>query len=795
MAASDWEEIKRLAADFQRAQLSSTAHKLSERNCIEIVNKLISLGLLDILYTTDGKEYLTPQELEKEIRDEVIVHGGRINLVDLQQILNVDLSHIESKVNEFVRSDRSFSLVQGELIDRDYLDRTAEEINESLQENGQTVIADVAKTFNLPSEFILSVIEARLGTIIHGSLDPMNKDVLFTEAFIARNIARIRGIFSAITRPTSVMQLLVQYNLPDKLFFNVLETLVKSNRLCGALQGRQEKAIFIPEIYSKAQTSYIDSFFKENGYIEYHTLSKIGIGDGQKYLKKRFSNRKESCMFLSTCCLSHHLIDRVDAEIEEILRNETWGELKWLLPPPLSDEDINQVLQHCLKGPSRSNARIFCLHTVVSNQYLTKCKNHFNDLMTSKAGRDIKTSPALFADLTKKEKSELTDTQGDGKQQKKDERHKKALAGGGQKGGAGRGGRESNTKKTKNKYRDRGDADDGDEAANFNTGKKKTSEIPFLTVDQISNELAKREGSHNNSDNEEFHMEIANYLHRPLTKEYQEVAKSIFLTSSGTSSVLKNKSHKDYQEKVNGLWSNLKLFEKGLKQFEDENQVALSKHLLKTIATDLTNTIFELVANQNLMSLAENETFTTDSRLKLLTKLPDEWKSPLTKLNTSLGSKSTDDFFTQAELITAPEYCDIMLKKTDKKKERQMLFNHRAALADQLERESEPAMALHLASIILFQYHTNTLLHAPGKFVPQIIMFLQNSISEEDFILLTEYHALVVQQLKQKASKESSNPEGTSSADIDIQLNEKLSGIKKIVKHMKKSQNSNTSET
>ena len=76
MAASDWEEIKRLAADFQRAQLSSTAHKLSERNCIEIVNKLISLGLLDIIYTTDGKEYLTPQELEKEIRDEVIVHGG-----------------------------------------------------------------------------------------------------------------------------------------------------------------------------------------------------------------------------------------------------------------------------------------------------------------------------------------------------------------------------------------------------------------------------------------------------------------------------------------------------------------------------------------------------------------------------------------------------------------------------------------------------------------------------------------------------------------------------------------------
>ena len=74
---ADWEEIKRLAADFQRAQLSSTAHKLSERNCIEIVQKLIGLGLVEVIYTTDGKEYLTPQQLEREIKDELFVHGGK----------------------------------------------------------------------------------------------------------------------------------------------------------------------------------------------------------------------------------------------------------------------------------------------------------------------------------------------------------------------------------------------------------------------------------------------------------------------------------------------------------------------------------------------------------------------------------------------------------------------------------------------------------------------------------------------------------------------------------------------
>lgn len=53
-------------------------------------------------------------------------------------------------------------------------------------------------------------------------------------------------------------------------------------------------------------------------------------------------------------------------------------------------------------------------------------------------------------------------------------------------------------------------------------------------------------------------------------------------------------------------------------RFSEENQVALTKHLLKTIGTDLTNLFFELVANQNLMSLNENESFTPEVRYILL---------------------------------------------------------------------------------------------------------------------------------------------------------------------------------
>jgi len=43
---------------------------------VEIVAKLISTKLLDVVFTTDGKEYVTPVHLTKELKDEAFVQGG-----------------------------------------------------------------------------------------------------------------------------------------------------------------------------------------------------------------------------------------------------------------------------------------------------------------------------------------------------------------------------------------------------------------------------------------------------------------------------------------------------------------------------------------------------------------------------------------------------------------------------------------------------------------------------------------------------------------------------------------------
>ena len=133
---SDWEEIRRLAADFQRAQLAGTVNKLSERNCVELVLKLIELRLVEVIFTTDGKEYLTHNQLSKEIKEELWVCGGRVGLVELAASLNVDYSQVEAAAQSLCKGDRELHLVLGQLISNSYLEELCRQVNEKLQQSG-----------------------------------------------------------------------------------------------------------------------------------------------------------------------------------------------------------------------------------------------------------------------------------------------------------------------------------------------------------------------------------------------------------------------------------------------------------------------------------------------------------------------------------------------------------------------------------------------------------------------------------------------------------------------------------
>jgi hypothetical protein len=56
-----------------------------------------------------------------------------------------------------------------------------------------------------------------------------------------------------------------------------LEELVNTGRLKGTVVGgRQDKAVYIPDIYSKTQNAWVDSFLKQNGYLGTPTFDYLG---------------------------------------------------------------------------------------------------------------------------------------------------------------------------------------------------------------------------------------------------------------------------------------------------------------------------------------------------------------------------------------------------------------------------------------------------------------------------------------------------------------------------------------
>ncbi|XP_050828320.1 E3 UFM1-protein ligase 1 isoform X1 [Serinus canaria] len=750
--AAAWEEIRQLAADFQRAQFAEVAHRLSERNCIEIVTKLISEKQLEVVHTLDGKEYVTPAQISKEIRDELHVSGGRVNIVDLQQVINVDLLHIENRANDIVKSEKGIQLVLGQLINESYLDQLAEEINDKLQETGQVTISELCKAYDLPGDFLLQALSRRLGKIIHGQLDQENRGVIFTEAFVSRHRARIRGLFTAITRPTPVSSLITRYGFQEHLLYSLLEELVNAGRLKGTVVGgRQDKAVFVPDIYSRTQNKWVDSFFKQNGYLEFDALYRLGIPDPAGYIKKRYKSAQ--LLFLRAACVGQEIVDQVEASVEEAISSGSWIDVATLLPSSLSVEDVGILLQQVMRSLNKSSSGLVFSDTIaVSEKFLSSCADLFSDLMQQKAEKEIKNNPVnLITEEDLKQVSCLENSYAN-KKDKKDERRKKAAASnsppegsGSVRGGGGGNAREIKIKKTKKKGRK--DADSDEESQGTATGRHKKLEFSFMSQEEIEDVLKTRM----QDCPEELITEIAEHLKRPLTKTYQEVVRSVFTSSTSSSGGNRRQAMKDLQEEFSNLYNNIRLFEKGTKHFTDDTQTNLAKHLLKTLCTDITNLVFNFLASESMMTTENYSAITSEGRIKILGKLPEDTKGPLTKLHTSLNGKSIEDFLSC--LDSAVDICGVMVKKGDKKKERQVLFQHRQALIEQLKVTEDPALVLHLTSVLLFQFSTHCMLHAPGRSVPQIINFLSGKIPEDQYSLIVKYQGLVVKQLTSQTKK------------------------------------------
>ncbi len=210
---STMEEIRKLQQQLFEAQQGKAVSRLTDANVVELVHLLQQRQLVTLHLS--GQGYITPKQLANEIKDQLLLAGGRISLADLHAAINTDIGIIEDRVKKMCKENPPSAdprtpgvvLEEGQLVADYYLDDIAAEVNTELQETGQITLTAVAARYNFSSDFLVEAMHRRIGSMIDGQLQAGAVGVIYTSAFVERHLARLRGAFSAVTLPGSVTKM------------------------------------------------------------------------------------------------------------------------------------------------------------------------------------------------------------------------------------------------------------------------------------------------------------------------------------------------------------------------------------------------------------------------------------------------------------------------------------------------------------------------------------------------------------------------------------------------------------
>lgn len=453
---------------------------MSDQNCVEVVSLLIKNGFLNVVFTSDGKEYITPEYLRKEIEDEIVVHGGRVNLVELSQILNVDLSHINGIAERVSKERNDLHFVLGQLLDESYLLKIAVEINEKLSQEGEISVSDLTIQFDLPSEFLLvDVMEKYLNKVIRGRQDQSDPRIFFTPNYISRCKAKIRGALFGLKQPTLAQHIIQQIGIQERIFF----TLFSEVNPAGVLTSKQHGSQYIPHIYTKNQREWVESFYRQNSYLEYDAVSRLGVSDPKKFIQRCIGS--DSIVFLTKCCVNQNILDQVESAVNECISTGSYLDFVTILPSSMVSEDIEGIIKNVLTASKQRQTFLFG-STIITSQYIDNLLKPCYNLAEKKAKLSVDSGiyQKYMAVKALSANKNIGNEPSERKLDRKDERRRKANVG---KGGGGVQGRETKMKSTKKLFRtaDRALNSDSDDEIILNNNKNSESAINLISLKEI----------------------------------------------------------------------------------------------------------------------------------------------------------------------------------------------------------------------------------------------------------------------------------------------------------------------
>ncbi|KAL0460276.1 UNVERIFIED_CONTAM: E3 UFM1-protein ligase 1 [Sesamum latifolium] len=713
------EELLELQRQFEFAQQAKSSIRLSERNVVELVQKLQELQIIDfdLLHTISGKEYITPEQLRSEIVSE-INKRGRVSLIDLADTTGVDLYHVEKQSQRVVSDDSSLMLINGEIISNSYWDTVSEEINERLQECSQISLAEIAAQLQVGSELIVSVLEPRLGTLVKGRLEGGQ---LYTPAYVARVSAMVRGAARGIAVPMNLSAL-----------WSSLQVLLQD---MDGFSGVAVESSFFQSLFNGLVKG--GEILGSNSFISYDALHKLGIPQPIQFLQSRYPEGKP----LATIFAHGSLIEMLDAAVEDAIERGSWIDSLTILPASFTPQDASKILSLCpsvQKALKSSKAQLLGESYVFSDALV---KNLFDNIEKelenlnvsgfNTAGLSEGSHPAKNATHGHDDSSSLADP---------DEYDNQNVS---SKSASEKGSKKKKGKATGNAKAGSAESVPESQEPTGTKSKKKMKKGKLIPAVQVSDSKSGME------DPETVLAPLANYLRPMLLNSWMERRKAAF-----TENAQKMKRVFDnLQRKLDEGFLNIQLYEKALDIFEDDQSTAvlLHKHLLRTAATPIVDALLVNLDIHNKLRNGiqveesqnpESASMSSADRISLAKGIPGPLSVKAVGLVETLEGKRVESFMNAVREFA--EESGLMLKKLDKKLERTLLHSYRKDLTSQVSAETDPVSLLpKVVSLLYVQVHGKAL-QAPGRAISVAIAKLKDKLDDIAFKTLADYQSAAV---------------------------------------------------
>jgi hypothetical protein len=272
------EDLATLQKKFLDIQKQGTGFKLSERTVVDIIQKVLDRGKIKLIFTNNGKEFVTEQKISKEISDEIKRHKGRLEKVDLIKLIEVPSGVIENRVNLLLQNDKSLSIIEGKIISTQYLDEMANEIGALLKSTGVLELSDLSSRYDLSIDFFKRFLKDRLVGFNNAKLFPTR---LLTNEYIEEQKQRVRPVLLASTTPITFNTIIENYKIDEMIVDEVIKGLIDT----GVAKGKVVSNTFEPNIYEESRVNYIKGVILHNNFLEYDKLKAIGIKNCKEYIK------------------------------------------------------------------------------------------------------------------------------------------------------------------------------------------------------------------------------------------------------------------------------------------------------------------------------------------------------------------------------------------------------------------------------------------------------------------------------------------------------------------------------